>query len=363
MTVQSDYDVKQISSPDVASAVHAYFDLFTESPDGEMVTYFAFDDQRPGPGRVMVCTRDGADHRQVGRAPYGSANGGARQQWASNLEVAYQLAEGDEARSVLVSVRDGSQRVLPTPVRMCHPETQLALSHSLSVPGTARGEEAVFLLNLKTGDARPLFTKEDALAIHPLRDQIMAMPPEDQAIIQFKHTKWSPDGSMLFAVFHNAPWWRANRRGVYVKSLFLTNADGSDFRYLREFGHHPLWLPDGSAVHTFERQDGGQVMLAHPVDGGEPYVIFAQAPGVHPSFSPDGKHVVTDRFRHPAPGQGQVLLYDVATQEHQVLATFATPDTTHETGVHPHPAWSRDGKRVYFSMAEDNVPHLYVIDL
>jgi len=47
----------------------------------------------------------------------------------------------------------------------------------------------------------------------------------------------------------------------------------------------------------------------------------------------------------------------------RVLARFATPDTTHETGVHPHPVWSRDGERVYFNVAETNVPHLYAIDL
>ena len=362
--MQSTYQVKRISGPDVASAVHAYFDLYTENVAASLVTYFAFDGARPGPGRVMVCTRDGEDHREVGRAPYGSANGGAEQQWASNDEIVYRLAEGDEASTALASVRTGAHRILPTAVRMCHPETGLALSHSLSVPGMERGEEAVYLLDLKTERARPLFSREEAIAIHPLRDQIMAMTPADRANLEFKHTKWSPDGSMFFAVFHNVTWYRTYGRGVYIKSLFLANADGSAFRYLSEFGHHPLWLPDSSAVHTFERhEDGSQAMLAHPVDGREPYVIFEQAPGVHPSFSPDGKLVVTDRFRYPQPGWGQVLLYDVATKEPEVLATFATPDTTHETGVHPHPVWSRDGKRVYFAMAEENVPGLYAIDL
>jgi hypothetical protein len=68
-------------------------------------------------------------------------------------------------------------------------------------------------------------------------------------------------------------------------------------------------------------------------------------------------------------GFAEILLSDLVTGEHEVLASFANAnantnaDYEHATGCHPHPVWSRDGKCIYFNAAESGLPYLYVIDL
>jgi hypothetical protein len=359
--VESDYQIIQISDKQVSSAVHAYFDLCPESPDGQEVTYFGFDDQRPGPGQVMACHRDGTAHQIVGRAPRGGANGGALQQWVGKDLIAYRSRVDGNAMTQVVSLADGSVRSIPGALRMFSPVNGLGLyaSRHAARSGVERSDEAVYSLELESGESRPLFTMADVVELHPLADSFTEEDP-----VHFTHTKWSHDGTQMFAVVTNEMYiWRGGKSKL-IKSLVLASADGSDLRYLTEFGHHPMWGPGDAFLHTFDRlPEGGQAFVAHPLDGSAPYSIFPEAPGVHPSFDPAGQYVVTDVFRWPEPGQGAILLYDVSSGEYQVLSRFATPDTTHETGVHPHPVWSRDGKRVYFNVAETNVPHLYAIDL
>ena len=50
--MKSDHRITQISEGD-AAAIHAYFDLPPESPDGERVLYFSFDGIPPGLGSCM----------------------------------------------------------------------------------------------------------------------------------------------------------------------------------------------------------------------------------------------------------------------------------------------------------------------
>ena len=62
-------------------------------------------------------------------------------------------------------------------------------------------------------------------------------------------------------------------------------------------------------------------------------------------------------------GRAAVLLYDVATGKHRVLATFRLNDASHQTGIHPHPVWSRDGKRAYFNSAETGMPQVWAVQV
>ena len=76
-----------------------------------------------------------------------------------------------------------------------------------------------------------------------------------------------------------------------------------------------------------------------------------------------------DVLRRPAPDEGGIILYDLRGRsprgdEHELLATFPLPDLTHETGVHPHPAFSHDVRRAYFNATEDGgKPYVCYLDL
>ncbi len=84
--------------------------------------------------------------------------------------------------------------------------------------------------------------------------------------------------------------------------------------------------------------------------------LVSRSSGVSPA------KVVADVYRR-AQGEGAIVLLDVKSGGEEELVGMKLPDTTHETGCHPHPVWSRDGSRVYFNSTDCGTAQLYAVDL
>jgi hypothetical protein len=351
--MNSTYNLTRISDG-CRAAIHSYFDLCPESPDGARVVYFQFDDSVPGPGGVVVAQRDGSEPRVIASGIAGHAHTGAYQQWVGDNAIAYASGEQDGGGSVVVTLSDGAAHECRHWIRMYSPASGVGLSYGRRGDS---GEPAVSRVDWRSGDTRWLFDRSDALAMHPLRERRLQREP-----ITFKHTKWAPDGQRFFCVLSNEPYIWSHPGELRIKSLYLANADGSGLRYLTEFGHHPMWGQDSACVYYFERDGASQSLVVHPLDGAAPRVILAGIAGVHATLSPDQRRVVTDIFGWPEPGRGAVVLYEVADGRRVTLAEFELPDTTHQTGCHPHPVWSRDAGRVYFNAPTDGRPHVWAVE-
>lgn len=348
--MNSKYKVMQISGSDMESK-HSYFDLCPESPDGTKVSFFQFDKGAPGDGRIVICRPDGSGCINVPFTCRAGSHTAAEQQWMNNDEVVFQFSEDDKTYCGVYSISEGTLRKVPGGIRMFSDISGLGLFVDKK-PGGSALEHAVCSIDLSSNQTRRLFTVKDLAAINPLADKIPNL--ED---VYLKHTKWSSDGKQFFTVFTNRP---DNR----VKSLFVANADGSNLRYLCEFGHHPMWSSDSSYIYAFRKlpEKGYNDLIAYPVDGSEPYIMLKHARGVHSSISPDNRYLVTDVHNWGKEGQGAILLYDLSAQDYEVLASFPLPDKSHETGTHPHPVWSRNGKRVYFNAMHEGQARLFAAE-
>ncbi len=361
--IQSDLPLTRLSDPS-AWTIHCYFDITPESPDGRRVALFRIAPDKAG-GQVLVVNADGTERREVGPpivAPMGPNwhHGEAAQQWLDNSRVVHNRVRSDgRPTSAIVDVETGQLHMLDVTVRMLHPSRSLGItsSHEMKL-GAGRDTEppAVFRVDLDSGIVTRLFGIDDILAIHPRADVARKYP------MQFKHTKWSPDGTRLFVVYHNEHLRDVHRGGDRVKSIILADADGGRLRYLGEFGHHPMWSPDGRDVLTYEpHADGSQSLVARPADGGESRTLLSPAPGVHGSLDPAAATLVTDTVPGTAGGDGSVFTLDLATGAQRTLATFTHPPIPHDHRVHPHPAWSRDGRRAYFNAAPDGIGQVFVV--
>ena len=170
--MQCHRSVKQISSD--LPAIHCYFDLCPESPDGERVLYFEFTGEVPGPGNIVVARTDGSDRRIVAEVPWGSAHEAVFQQWTGPDEVAFRKADAGAVSTVIVSLTGGAAREIAMPVRMFSPDGKWGLSspHQIRKHRATGRDGVVYLVDTSSGETRDLFTRDDVLSIHPLADDI-----------------------------------------------------------------------------------------------------------------------------------------------------------------------------------------------
>jgi hypothetical protein len=357
----SEHRITQISGGD-GSAIHSYFDLSPESPDGELVAYFSFLGSPPGLGQTRVTERHGDRTLTLGEPVYGSAHHAALQQWVDERLVVYSVLTDDGPATEIVSADGETRGRLNASIRMFSSASGLGLcdQSAARARGLEGGEEAIHLVDPYSGEVRQVFTREEVLEIHPWRERLSAIQH-----VRFQNSKWAPDGKSLFTVYTNEVHVRRGGSVARLKSLIVADAaDGYRPRYLAEFDHHPMWGLDSSSIYAHVRQsDGAQDLVAFPLDGSTPYPLGEEIPGVHATLSPDGRSILTHVYDWPERGEASVLLIDLQTGCHHELATMNAPDASHETGCHLHPVWSRDGRRLYFNSNDSGVARLYAVDL
>ena len=92
-------------------------------------------------------------------------------------------------------------------------------------------------------------------------------------------------------------------------------------------------------------------------------------PGSHPSLSPDGKLFTTDAIVGSDPFDGSsdtwaVIVGDIRTGQFVKIHQFNNSQGARSWRVsHPHPAFSPDGKRLYFNVSDGEWTRLHVAEM
>jgi hypothetical protein len=181
-------------------------------------------------------------------------------------------------------------------------------------------------------------------------------------------------------------------------SLFTLKPDGSDIIQclsieewnqkgrLGGAGNHPNWHPDGEHIimNCIPRWLGYEDMLfcQFKYDGSDFKIVSEKHIGAgHPSVNKDGTFLVADIYMKQnnwfdwAPeGEIPIRLLNLKTDEHMMICSIRNDVGNNnkiqkkgEPGSHykldPHPAWSRDYKKICFNGAPEGRRQVYVADL
>lgn len=245
-------------------------------------------------------------------------------------------------------------------------------------------------IDLKTAENELIVSYQRLQSVSPVKS--MAGGPH-----WINHVTFSPSGQRI-AFLHR---WRMSNGGTYTR-LFTVRTDGSELRCLIDSGKvtHYNWRSDDQLLAWTRQQESisdaakqgwfDLPLVRHLVDIlrrveipswirqnviGDQYYLYNLPQGEsrpvgtgildrdgHPSFSPDGRWLVTDTYPDNNDNR-HLCLYDLETSQRLELGTFHSPPTVNKTPYRCdlHPRWNRSGTEICFDSMHEGTRRVYTL--
>lgn len=334
---------------DGASTKFSYFHTSPENPDGRKIIYLRLTKEPAGlersalvPGELWICDYNLKSHHMVTRIKGMSSEDGCQQQWVDNNHVA--LLDSGVVR--VIDVRNG-KNILDKKVItrfMSHDSYNGNILFTLS-KSQQKEAPGIYELNCFTGDIKPVLLNENCRgALLPSHlDPKKILPVEDW---RFLHCQYSPNGEKIC--------FRVDA-GVAEKYqlLGICKTDGSGFN-ITDKPLHQMWYDNESIAGHVRFGNNGEplspekkfLLMRWDLDGN--YIETMGIKGNHLAISPAGDCFVSETMYNTNPVV--ITLTPKGQEENTIeIARFDPYDLTWNSFFHVNPAFSRDGKRIYYS--------------
>jgi len=153
-----------------------------------------------------------------------------------------------------------------------------------------------------------------------------------------------------------------SKKASHRQGIVCFDLETIKMKWFRGQWGHPAWLPDSR--HIYEM---GNVIFDTDVGSAARYKKLKQVSnlrGMHPSVSPDGELMVTDGIIAGQVKEWCLLVADMRTEKWRVLHTFDQSQGAKSwRRSDPHPAFSADGKRIYYNTSDGEFTRLMVAEI
>lgn len=276
--------------------------------------------------------------------------------------------------SVILSIEDGSEKVIEAPVYTVSTDGKTALTLDFSrlynlrpgygyynVPEETKGvalpdTTAIWKINLETGEVHDLLKYTDFASFQPRHEM-----EEEGSIHKVNHLMISPNGNRFMVLYR---WFNGRRK--YTR-LITCNIDGTDMYVLSDddMVSHCCWMNNSSILAFENKKDTGSGYYLMK-DKTQKYVQYWKGIDFdgHPSFSPDGSHIVFDRYPDKA-RVAAVFVSDAKDRKKRDVQTvarvFAPFKYDNDTRCDLHPRWNREGNQICFDSVFEGHRGLYTV--
>ena len=352
---------ERISPPDRPAEIGC-FGTSPESPDGRMIAYVVYDKQPSAtsdgfsPGGLYRCDVDPGNRvklRDIARVRW---HDGAMQLWIDNDTLAYTDFLPDKGYVTYVIRRNGDLVRGPIEAAIGHGDTPdgavLLIVDGKQFPhGSNLGSNGLYLY--KDGAVTQVVKLEKDLG--PLKDRLKGSDNPAEWVIY--HALLSTQGTHISIRLDTGPGF---------EHIVTCRADGTDVRL---FGTatkplHQQWYDD-STLFAHDRSgkpvEGGPRLQAKRWDrDGKVLEILAGA-GNHLGISPDRRYLASENMYELDP----VVLKLYRTRKTEPLAVIMNVPAgpIWKMRTHVNPAFSRDGRKVYFNKPIDGMPQVHRVNI
>lgn len=337
--------------PDGSSSIFSFYNTSPESPDGMMIAYVRCIEEPSGDGdellahaELWVCDRNLNHHRRITGIAGTAAHNGVEAQWIDKNRIAFL----DSGVVRIVNVHTGKD-VLKTKLKadgLGHNSFNEKILYNIYTDN-GRAEPGMYELDCNTQQTRlVLRTKDCRKAKFP-----SYLPEKEIGPLQHwrtLHSHYSPDGKKIA--------FRLDVGSTPNAQLFgICNIDGSGLKVMNKSLHF-CWYDNNSIIGHFQVDKNGErakeiekrFSLTRWDLNGNVLQEMMTPRGNHLAMSPDKKHFVSESFYQTNPVI--IKYYTLGHPEKTItIASFNPYDVMWKRRFHANPAFSRDGKRVYYS--------------
>lgn len=355
--------IRAVSAVGNRHTTHSYYLANPESPDGTHVLFFTSTDSQGQAGEVRMIERaTGKETVLAENVHTEDAHRVACQQWLSGgKRVAFHEVVGKRWRVVVVDVHTLEKTII-------------AEDHQIGF-GRPEGDLVpLYGCHWNPGPYRDLEVWDAATGKITTRATISA--------VEGKHGDWlkqefggrpcsiffpvlSPDLKRVFfkvAAGNGGDDYMSSRASHRQGTVVYDFEKGACVWQRQQWGH-PAWTPDSQ--HIFEVGNILFDIAGNPAKHTRLKDVPALS-GSHPSVSPDGKLAVTDGMSRNAGGKGDewgIVVADMNGGSWVLLHSFGQSGGAKSwRRNHPHPAFSADGRRIYYNVSDGPFTRLMVAE-
>lgn len=340
--------------------IHTYFNICPESPDGKWVLFFSSTAANGQLGEVRIRDRRTGEEKVLAKdVVTEDAHRVACQQWVANgRRVAFHAEREKEWVVAVVEVDSGRETILARGRQLCWGQPTadwLPMYGPHWNPGDHRDLE---LVNVATGEIQ---TRVTAAAVREAYPELTEKSFGDKPASIF-FPILSPDLKRVF--FKLATAGNGDPRSKQASTrlgLVCYDLEEKKFLYMNANWGHPAWHPNARTI-----VEAGLVLYDSTTGKGRRVPGLPWFGGGHPSFSPDGRLVVTDTTMDKLGGNAKdfgVMVADVRGSNYVNLIQFNNSRGAQSwRKSHPHPVFSADGRRIYFNVNSNQWTQLFVAE-
>ena len=267
--------------------------------------------------------------------------------------------------SVIVNIETGEECVIPFPYYTFNEKRDEALSlnfqrlHHFRLgygydPGRIRllppSQDGIFRLDMKTGDYELILSLNEVA--HDIEKSC------DKHWVN--HLEYNKSATRVIFLHRYVKEAKRHTR------MFTMNPDGSDLFCLCDSGYvsHYAWMNE-KEILAWAEVSGERNYFVFTDKSQKVRVLGENLPlqDGHPSFSPDGRWLLTDTYPDRG-GWKNLILYDIKNQKGINLTELYTPIRYNGTfRCDLHPRWDRKGNNVCFDSVHEGTRRMYVLDI
>ena len=277
--------------------------------------------------------------------------------------------------SVILTIATMEERVIPAPVYSVSADGTFALTLDFSrlynlrpgygyynIPEKTKGialpdTTAIWRVDLKTGEVTDLLKYTDFANFQPRSEM-----KEEGAVHKVNHIMISPNGKRFMVLYR---WFCGHRK--YTR-LITCNVDGTDMYVLSDddMVSHCFWKNDSKILAFENKKNGGPGYYLMKDKTQEFFHCWPQfSNDGHPSYSPNGKLIVTDSYPDRARVASiNVMDGDESKKENTTIArVFAPFKYDNDTRCDLHPRWNHAGDKICFDSVFEGHRGVYTVKI